>query len=217
MRRIRNLRITAPGAGLFALLFLAAAGASLWLGGQLVLAQDTPPRAAPRSEDQRPVFQYGRLAPSQAEGFFNALRGQRQSPEQEKLREAIEVLRTDESSDTQQEEAKEQIEELLGEQFDADLEHREKQIADLEAQIVKLKQQLAKRREAKQRLIELRLELLINEAEGLGFPSAWNSGPGPGGPPIIGAPIPNSPAQPSPPPGRVRAPRGDAFPPNLDN
>ncbi|MEM8734670.1 MAG: hypothetical protein AAGG44_10635, partial [Planctomycetota bacterium] len=95
--------------------------------------------------------------------------------EQSKVGKALEVLRDEDASQGDRREAKESIVEVLDKQFESDLDSREKQIAELETQIDKLRAQIKKRRAAKERLIDLRVELMINEAEGLGFPSSWNS------------------------------------------
>ncbi len=86
------------------------------------------------------------------------------------LQRALEQLKDDDTSAEDKKAAREKIEKTLSEQFDEDLKQREKQIEDLEKQLTTLKQQIEKRRGAKKRLMELRMELLINESEGLGFP-----------------------------------------------
>ncbi len=53
--------------------------------------------------------------------------------------------------------------------FDFDYENREKQLADLEKRVTKLKGQLAKRKEQKDKIIDLQIQVTINEADGLGF------------------------------------------------
>ena len=73
--------------------------------------------------------------------------------------------------------ARKKMTDILGKQFDRDVESRAKQITVLESQLATLKEQIEKRRTVKDRLVELRLELVLNEAEGLGFPSSWNSSP----------------------------------------
>ena len=230
----------------FSVVMAALAGTTLWFGSQLLLAQEPDERRAeaPRiypgapQGDRRPdrpapparprtaaeefmlryphgetFYFYGETAPSGP--HRNA------AAENENMRAGIGVLQSEDASASQKDEARKQIEGILSEQFDRDLEHREKQIEDLQRQIEKLKEQLEKRREAKERLVELRIELLINEAEGLGFPNAWNSGPvfgrgpmmpgamGPGmsAPAIQGLPRPNIPAEPRPPA------RGEPQPP----
>jgi len=63
---------------------------------------------------------------------------------------------------------------LLDRYFTADMKSREKNIVDLEARVQKLRVQLEKRQAAKEKIIKLQLQLLSNEAEGLGFFSQNN-------------------------------------------
>ncbi|MFK7735053.1 MAG: hypothetical protein AB8B50_03430, partial [Pirellulaceae bacterium] len=64
---------------------------------------------------------------------------------------------------------------ILDEQFEQDMASREQRIEKLEEQIDQLRAQIEKRKDAKEKLIGLRIELMMNESEGLGFPSTWNS------------------------------------------
>lgn len=58
----------------------------------------------------------------------------------------------------------------LAKQYDAFVEGQAKQIAQLEDRLEKLKTQLEKRRGAKERMVELKLQMVLSQAEGLGFP-----------------------------------------------
>ena len=92
-------------------------------------------------------------------------------------KEAAKLIETIKSSDATQEEqavAQDKLAAILSEQFDQDLKAREQRIVQLEEQLKALREQISKRREAKSRLVKLRIELMVNEAEGLGFPKAWN-------------------------------------------
>jgi Spy/CpxP family protein refolding chaperone len=60
---------------------------------------------------------------------------------------------------------------LLGEQFDLHLEGQQKELDELEKQVAKLKAVLKKRKDAKENIVERRLEQLVQEADGLG----WNA------------------------------------------
>ena len=60
----------------------------------------------------------------------------------------------------------------LGKQYDSFIEGQAKQIAELEDRLAKLKEQLDKRRAAKERMVELKLQMVLSQAEGLGFPDA---------------------------------------------
>ena len=90
------------------------------------------------------------------------------------MQAALEQLKSSDTDLDTQNAARNKLVELLSKEFDEDLEQRAKQVAELEKQIVTLKEQIEKRRGAKSRLVELRIELLMNEAQGLGFPQAWN-------------------------------------------
>lgn len=76
--------------------------------------------------------------------------------------------------------AKDSIKDELERQYDAFLERDQRKVDQLFDRLKKLEEQLEKRREAKDRLVELKLEMLVSQAEGLGWPTdqAWNSGPG---------------------------------------
>jgi hypothetical protein len=96
------------------------------------------------------------------------------SEEYREMQAANEQLKSKTSDAETKQAARRKMTEILGKQFDRDLDQRTKQIGELEKQLVTLKEQIEKRRTVKDRLIELRLELAMNEAEGLGFPSGWN-------------------------------------------
>lgn len=62
--------------------------------------------------------------------------------------------------------------------FDYDMKFREQDIAKIETRLKNLRTRLEKRRAAKEQLVELQVQLLINEANGLGFygqPNAQSS------------------------------------------
>jgi hypothetical protein len=60
----------------------------------------------------------------------------------------------------------------LEKQYDLFVEGQKKQIEDLEARLAKLREQLDKRRAAKERVVELKLQMVLSQAEGLGFPDS---------------------------------------------
>jgi hypothetical protein len=60
----------------------------------------------------------------------------------------------------------------LGKQYDSFIEGQAKQIAELEERLANLKEKLDKRRAAKERMVELKLQMVLSQAEGLGFPDA---------------------------------------------
>ena len=65
--------------------------------------------------------------------------------------------------------ARDALNKLLDEHFEMRVQQREKQLDELKTRIAKLTAQLEQRRKAKGQIIDLRLKVLINEADGLGF------------------------------------------------
>lgn len=65
-----------------------------------------------------------------------------------------------------------QIQRLLGEEYDRHLTEHENSLDKMEERLEKLREQLAKRRSAKSKVVELRMQQLLNEAEGLGWPGS---------------------------------------------
>lgn len=106
----------------------------------------------------------------------------RPDPVQQQLAEAVRKLQTPDAGEAERQEARKLVSDELRRQFDADLELRRQQLDDLERQIARLREQLQKRTEAKEKLVELRLQLLENESLGLGFPEQWRRLPGAGEP-----------------------------------
>ena len=91
----------------------------------------------------------------------------------------------------QRAEMRAEIERWLSAQYDQHLSQHVQQVAELEARVTKLRQQLERRQAAKARLVELRLELMLSQADGLGWPE------GPGGV-ELGEPNPFPPGTTSP-------------------
>ncbi len=92
-----------------------------------------------------------------------------------KLASAMQDYQTAEG-DEAKETARQAIKAELSQEYDAFLEAQEKSIVELESRLAKLRELLARRTEAKDRLVELKLEMVISQADGLGWPS--NSTPG---------------------------------------
>jgi hypothetical protein len=93
-------------------------------------------------------------------------------------------------TDEQRAAAQTELHQAVSEQFEMLTKPREAQIEELIARLDKLTRQLEKRREAKEEIVRLRVQVLIDEAEGLGFyPESgpnWPgmTAPGPGGLPF---------------------------------
>jgi len=123
------------------------------------------------------------------------------------LRDAQTKLRSPDATDSDKKEARESIAKYLKEEFERDQKMRREQVERLEEQVSKLRKQLDKRQESQSKIIELRMQLLENEAEGLAFPESFNELNGfPGGPQLHAYPAgphvisPNSPYAPYPTP-----------------
>ena len=84
------------------------------------------------------------------------------------IKNAVKTLQTA-TTDAEKEKARQGISTALSDYFDTDMKKREQDIADIEARVTKLRTQLEKRREAKAKLVDLQLKVLVNEAQGLGF------------------------------------------------
>lgn len=90
------------------------------------------------------------------------------------VREAQTKLRSPDASDSDKKEARESIAKYLKEEFERDQKTRREQVERLEEQVAKLRKQLDKRQESQSKIIELRMQLLENEADGLAFPESFN-------------------------------------------
>lgn len=97
--------------------------------------------------------------------------------EQKEVQGLTEVLHSDKPAEAK-EKAKASLNAVLQKQFTRDVERREKEVAELEERVKKLRSQLDKRKEAKDKIISLRLTTIQNEAEGLGFPEEGRGGVG---------------------------------------
>lgn len=71
--------------------------------------------------------------------------------------------------DAKKKQAKETVSSALIKYFEADMKQREQDIQAIEERVKKLRDQLEKRRAAKEEIIGLQLQVVINEAEGMGF------------------------------------------------
>ncbi len=84
------------------------------------------------------------------------------------IRRAAEKLR-DAPDEKAQIEAKQKLIAVLSKCFDEDMARREKELQKLKERLNKLAAQLERRREKKQEIIALQLQVVRNEADGLGF------------------------------------------------
>jgi len=100
---------------------------------------------------------------------------------QKELQQAVAEYKQAEDAEARQSH-RDKISEVLSNHYDLYLKNQEEQVQQLEERIVKLRDQLDRRRDAKPRLVELKLEMVISQADGLGWPeeadSTWSSHPG---------------------------------------
>jgi len=90
------------------------------------------------------------------------------------LRDAQTKLRSPDATDSEKKEARESIAKYLKEEFERDQKMRREQVERLEEHVANLRKQLDKRQDSQSKIIELRMQLLENEAEGLAFPESFN-------------------------------------------
>jgi hypothetical protein len=85
-----------------------------------------------------------------------------------KIRAAAEAVR-DAKDSKEKEDAQKKLAEVLGKSYDEDMTRREKELAQVEERLKKLRDLLERRRAKKQEIIDLQTKVALNEAEGLGF------------------------------------------------
>lgn len=90
--------------------------------------------------------------------------------ENRKLQAAIKSLKTS-KSESEKKKAADIISAQLKLQFERDLKKREEELAKVEERVRSLREQLDKRKAAQDDIITLRLQTLVNDANGLGFPT----------------------------------------------
>lgn len=141
-----------------------------------VAAQDASPFRSQQSL-QPNVSPFGEVArlrqPSQPRPSFPGEITVWRSASANELGQALAKLRETESEDDRNKSITE-IRGLLSKQYDESLDRYEDYLAELEARLAKMKEQVDKRRDAKMELVDLRLKTLVNEADGLGWPSEAN-------------------------------------------
>lgn len=69
------------------------------------------------------------------------------------------------------ESTEDQLRTVVSQQFDELMQGRDIQVRELRERINRLKTEITKSRDAEAQIVELRLQTLLNEANGLGFPS----------------------------------------------
>lgn len=86
-----------------------------------------------------------------------------------KFQEAMNAYKEAES-ESDKSAAKKTLHDLLSEQYDNSLSRYEEHLNDLEKKIESMREQLARRRNAKEAVVDLKLDMVISEADGLGWP-----------------------------------------------
>lgn len=86
------------------------------------------------------------------------------------LNKAIKAYRDSKVDSAERREAREKVASSLSTLYDDHLADQEKQIAALAERLDKLRGQLVKRKDAKARMVELKLEMVLSQADGLGWP-----------------------------------------------
>jgi hypothetical protein len=97
-----------------------------------------------------------------------------------RIREAAKAL-VDAEDDDAREDAERNLNEQLDGYFEEDMKRREEELAGVERRVKELRELLERRREKKDDIIRLQVEVLQNEANGLGFFSAEGAGGASGG------------------------------------
>ncbi len=92
----------------------------------------------------------------------------------------LQTLRNENLSEDTKANARVMLAKFVSQQFDHDFDTREKDVVELEAKVKKLREQLDKRKAAKEKIIELRMTTIQNEIDGLGFPGSAGMAPGGG-------------------------------------
>jgi hypothetical protein len=103
-------------------------------------------------------------------GLVRPDRGPASIEEMRAFQEAVEKLRSAKEG-KEKDTAKNELLQLLEQSFARDLEHREQEVAEIESRVKKLREQIERRKKAKDEIVGLRLKTIVNETEGLGFSS----------------------------------------------
>lgn len=87
---------------------------------------------------------------------------------------SLNLLQNPEAEGPQRTAAREVVTKVLVEQFDEDMQSRQQQLEQLEKTLARLKAQFEKRKASRDQIVQLQLQLIENDAAGLGFPTSWN-------------------------------------------
>lgn len=153
-------------------------GAAIAAAAQDAAAQsrDITTRVRVRQSGQQPggAIVYGEQAGA-AEEFLRAYNVYAKQPESSDVARAVHAYRSADSEDGRTS-ARKQLSDALGAEYDALLQQHEQHLNQMEERLRKLRDQLAKRREARDDMVSMRLQWMLSEADGLGWPSAPRPG-----------------------------------------
>ncbi len=93
----------------------------------------------------------------------------------QKVQSAVAILKSPDADEATKKESKQLISKYLKAEFQWDQDARREQVERLEKQVEQIRKQLTKREASQDNLIELRMQLLENDASGLSFPDSWTN------------------------------------------
>jgi hypothetical protein len=164
--------------------FLAAAllGGGCWVA--CVHGQDFKQRFVGRPDAAAPVPINDGVDGARPRGYVVFDFDERQAfqqavQERQAFQQAVQKLRSVKEG-PEKEAVKKELSALLDKSFTRDLEHREQEVAEIEVRVKKLKDQIERRKKAKDEIVGLRLKTIVNETEGLGFSDPQDLAPAPG-------------------------------------
>jgi hypothetical protein len=97
-----------------------------------------------------------------------------ESQEMEAFHQALSKLKSA-KDDAAKTSATKELSQSLEKLFQRDLEQREHQVTEIETRVKKLRDQIEKRKKAKDDILSLHLKTIINESVGLGFPDRFDN------------------------------------------
>ncbi len=113
-----------------------------------------------------PNVQVHRIAPLAGVQTYYSFQ---QNENRQEWDDAMKALR-DADSESTKADAKNKIEELLTAQYDESLNNYDKYLEELSSKIAEMKTQVEKRRAARDEMVQLKLQMVVSEADGLGWP-----------------------------------------------
>ncbi len=164
---------------LFAGVVLAVSATGI-LGSAFITRVAISQEPKSRFRQQPPVYApQSRSDPREPNGFFEGQipqvhleESEEMQAESQRLETLLENLRNPDASESQ-EQARQELTELLSGQLDRDLQQREVALVAIEERAKELRKQLELRRSNKEKTIEMLLMIAENPTAGLGIPEQW--------------------------------------------